>query len=198
MRDVTILGISGSLRAGSFNSALLRAAVGLAPAGARIEVYEGLRDLPHYDADLDGDDPPAPVVDLRRRVTDADALLIATPEYNYSVPGVLKNAIDWASRPAPASSLQHKPVAVMGAAPGAFGSVRAQLALRQSFLWTDSIAVVKPEVAVFRAADRFDDGLSLTDASTADLVRDLLRALVDLVERTSSPDRDREAAISPV
>ena len=200
MRALAVLGISGSLRAGSYNSALLRAAVERAGDDLVIDVYDGLRELPPYDADLDTDEPPAEVAALRRAVTGADGLLIATPEYNYSVPGVLKNAIDWASRPVPGSSLERKPIAIMGAAPGAFGSVRAQLALRQSFLWTDSLVVTKPEVVVFRAAERFEDG-RLVDEGTDRLVRDLLAALVALIRSTGvrseggAPD---EVAISPV
>jgi len=174
---VRILGISGSLRAASYNTALLRAAVSLAPEGMTIEVYDRLRDIPPYDQDLDTGSLPEPVADLRRRIVAADGLLIATPEYNYGVPGVLKNAIDWASRPAGRSSLTRKPTAVMGAAPGAFGSVRAQLSLRQSFLWTDSDVVTKPEVMVFQAAGRFDADANLVDEGARELVRGLLVAL---------------------
>jgi chromate reductase len=176
--DLTIFGISGSLRAGSYNSALLRAAVSLAPPGMKIEVYSGLRALPPYDQDLDTDDPPSPVADLRARIRAADGLLISTPEYNYGVPGVLKNAIDWASRPAATSPLKRKPVAVMGAAPGAFGSVRAQLSLRQSLLWTDSDVVTKPELMVFQAGQRFDAAGDLVDAQAQEVLRALLSALV--------------------
>lgn len=178
MTDLTIFGISGSLRAGSYNSALLRAAVSLAPPGMKIEVYSGLRALPPYDQDLDTDDPPSPVADLRARIRAADGLLISTPEYNYGVPGVLKNAIDWASRPAATSPLKRKPVAVMGAAPGAFGSVRAQLSLRQSLLWTDSDVVTKPELMVFQAGQRFDAAGDLVDAQAQEVLRALLSALV--------------------
>src|SRR3712207_4025678 len=121
---MNILGLSGSLRAASHNTALLRAAAALAPDGMTVELYERMRELPPYDQDADTDRAPEPVVDLRRRVREADGLLIATPEYNYGVPGVLKNAIDWASRPAADSCLLGKPVAIMGAAPTHFGSVR--------------------------------------------------------------------------
>jgi chromate reductase, NAD(P)H dehydrogenase (quinone) len=175
--DLTIFGISGSLRTGSYNSALLRAAVSLAPAGMKIEVYSGLRALPPYDQDLDSSEPPPSVADLRARIRAADGLLIATPEYNYGVPGVLKNAIDWASRPAATSPLKRKPTAVMGAAPGAFGSVRAQLSLRQSLLWTDSDVVTKPELMVFQAGQRFDAAGNLIDAQAQEVLRALLSAL---------------------
>jgi chromate reductase, NAD(P)H dehydrogenase (quinone) len=178
---VRILGISGSLRAASYNSALLRAARKVAPAGMDIEIFEGLREVPPYDQDLDTAAPPPPVADLRHRVRRADGLLIATPEYNYGVPGVLKNAIDWVSRPAATSPLKRKPVAVMGAAPGAFGSVRAQLSLRQSLLWTDSVVVSKPELMVFQAHLRFDSDGDLVDEQTRQLLGALLAALADLV-----------------
>ena len=178
-----ILGISGSLRTGSLNSALLRAAVELAPDGMKIDQYGGLRDLPHYDQDLDTDDPPTTVAELRARMRAADGVLIATPEYNYGVPGVLKNAIDWASRPVATSPLKRKPVAVMGAAPGAFGAVRAQLSLRQTLLWTDSDVVSKPELMVFQARERFDVAGTLTDPQARELLRALLRALGDLITR---------------
>jgi chromate reductase len=178
---VNILGISGSLRTGSYNSALLRAARKVTPAGMDIDIYEGLRSIPPYDADLDTEAPPEPVVDLRARVRAADGLLIATPEYNYGPPGVLKNAIDWTSRPPATSSLKRKPIAIMGAAPGAFGSVRAQLSLRQAFLWTDSIVVGKPELMVFQAGQRFDGDGNLVDPQTRDLLGALLAALAALV-----------------
>jgi len=122
---------------------------------------------------------PKPVAQLRARIHDADAVLIATPEYNYGVPGVLKNAIDWASRPAATSCLLHKNVAIMGAAPTNFGSVRAQLSLRQSFLWIHSKVLGKPEVVVFRAHDRFDDEGNLTDEGTKKLLADMVTALAD-------------------
>lgn len=172
-----IFALSGSLRRDSFNTRLLHAAEHLGPAGMEFDQYDGLRDLPHYDADLDTDTPPEPVADLRARITAADGVLIATPEYNYNVPGVLKNAIDWASRPPATSALRHKHVAIMGAAPGNFGTVRAQLALRQSFLWIDSYVIGKPEVVVFRAGERFDDDGALVDEGTVDLIRSLLDEL---------------------
>jgi chromate reductase, NAD(P)H dehydrogenase (quinone) len=188
---VRILGISGSLRAGSYNSALLRAAVGLAPDGMAVEVYGRLREVPPYDADLDVDPLPEPAADLRARIAAADGLLIATPEYNYGVPGVLKNAVDWASRPAGRSSLTRKPVAIMGAAPGAFGTVRAQLALRQSFLRTDSGVVTKPEVHVFQAAGRFDAAGNLVDEGARDLVAKLLAGLAAKIREPAEVGRPR-------
>jgi chromate reductase len=174
-RSYSILGISGSLRADSYNTRLLHAAVGLAPSGMQIEIYKELEMIPPYNEDNDVSDAPGPVADLRARIHAADALLIVTPEFNYGIPGVLKNALDWASTSAgdEPPSLAAKPVAIMGAAPTNFGSVRAQLALRQVFVWTDSRPVVKPEVIVFRAHERFD-GSHLTDEGTAALVTSLL------------------------
>jgi len=151
--------------------------VRVAPEGVRVEPYGRLRDLPLYDQDLDGEVPPAVVRELRERISAADGLLIVTPEYNYGVPGGLKNLIDWASRPVAASALQHKPIAIMGAAPGNFDSLRAQLALRQSFLWTDSIVVRKPEVVVFGVGERIDDQGRLVDEGTVQLIAQLFEAL---------------------
>lgn len=176
-RGLTILGISGSLRSGSLNTALLRAAIELSPPGMEVVEYGGLRDVPPYDGDADGAEPPEAVADLRRRIREADGLLIATPEYSYSIPGVLKNAIDWASRPPTAPSLQHKHVAIMGAAPANTGTMRAQLALRRMFVWTDSVPVVQPEIYVFRAAERFDEDGQLRDQITGIYIVQLLEAL---------------------
>ncbi|GGP36430.1 NADPH-dependent FMN reductase [Streptomyces melanogenes] len=187
MSDFKILGISGSLRADSHNSALLRAAQKFQPGGLDIEIYEGLRDLPPYDMDLDTpENRPAVVADLRRRINEADGVLIATPEFNYSIPGTLKNAIDWVSTDWTKQEglpLRHKPIAIMGAAPTNFGTVRAQLALRQVFVWTESDVVVKPEVQVFRAHERFDADANLVDDMTVDLLRGLLTALKGKVEK---------------
>ncbi|OIV39452.1 FMN reductase [Mangrovactinospora gilvigrisea] len=181
MNELTILGISGSLRTASHNSALLRAAQKFAPAGVNVEIYAGLRDIPPYDLDLDTPQArPAAVRELRERITAADGLLIATPEFNYSIPGVLKNALDWVSTDWTKTEglpLHRKPVAIAGAAPTNFGSVRAQLALRQVFVWTDSDVVVKPEVIVFRSHERFDEGGSLVDETTVELLRGQLEAL---------------------
>ncbi|GAA0625204.1 NAD(P)H-dependent oxidoreductase [Kribbella sandramycini] len=184
MTDIKILAISGSLRAGSLNTALLRAAQKHAPAGVTIELYDGLAELPHYNGDLDTEAVPASARELRDRIRAADGVLISTPEYNYSIPGGLKNLIDWASRPAATSALLHKPVAIMGAAPTNFGTVRAQLALRQVFVWTHSDVVVKPEVMVFKAHERFDEAGNLVDDDTIALVSSLVDALAGKVRAT--------------
>src|SRR3954465_13081095 len=131
MPAIRILGISGSLRSGSHNTALLRAAALSLPPEAELEVYDGLRDLPHYDADLDVEPADPSVARLRDAIADADGVLIATPEFNGSIPGALKNALDWASRPFPDSALKGKPVAVVGASTGLFGAVWAQAEVRK-------------------------------------------------------------------
>lgn len=189
--QIAILGITGSLRAESFNTKLLRAAIEIAPPGVTIHLYEGLAELPVFDEDLGVTDPPPPVVDLRRRITDADALLIASPEYNYSIPGGLKNAIDWASLPAGVHCLRHKPVAIMGASIGNFGTARAQLALRQVFLCTESIPTTRPEVHVFRAHERFDGDGNLVDRDTRALVEGLIGALCKSVESETNSRHDK-------
>jgi chromate reductase len=184
--DLDVLAVSGSLRVGSYNTLLVRAAQRLAPTGMAVEVYERLGDVPPFNDDLDAPQYlPDVVAHLRERVRTADALLISTPEYNYSVPGVLKNAIDWLSRPYGADSLAHKPIAVMGAASTRFGSVRAQLALRQSLLWTDSLVVSQPELIVDHAPQRFDDIGELVDERTRKTLRELLDALAVLARRAS-------------
>ena len=180
----TILGIAGSLRRESYNRALLGAAQRLAPPGVAVELYERLGEIPPYSEDVRvGQGEPEPVRDLKARIAAADALLIATPEYNYGIPGVLKNAIDWVSRPPDTSPLRHKPVAIMGASTGAYGTVRAQLHLRQVFVFTESYVLGKPEVLVPRAAEKFDGADELTDPPTRDQIVRQLAALVDWARR---------------
>nr|WP_286207162.1 NAD(P)H-dependent oxidoreductase [Thermomicrobium sp. CFH 73360] len=175
-RPLRILGIPGSLRRQSYNRGLLLAAQELAPPDVTIELYE-LHDLPLYDQDLEEAGPPATVLHFKRTIAEADALLIATPEYNWSVPGPLKNAIDWASRPPATSPLRRKPVALMGAATGVSGTMRAQLALRQIFASTESYVLPKPDVFVREAAGLFQEG-RLVDQETRERIRQLLEALV--------------------
>lgn len=167
-----VCGLIGSLRRGSYNRGLMNAAIEVGrDAGLDIIVFDRLRELPPYDADLDTDQTtPEPVQALKDAIRGAAGLLIATPEYNYGIPGLLKNAIDWASRPPRESPLNRKPAAIMGASTGMSGTIRAQLALRQSFLFTDTFALVQPEVLIPRCADRFDASGRLTDQSTRDLI----------------------------
>ncbi|HEY8460428.1 MAG TPA: NAD(P)H-dependent oxidoreductase [Blastocatellia bacterium] len=171
-----ILGIAGSLRRESYNRAALRAATQLAPADAALEIFE-LDGIPGFNQD-DELNPPAKVVELKKRIREADAILFVTPEYNYSVPGVLKNAIDWASRPFGDSAWDGKPVAIMGASIGATGTARAQYHLRQTFVFLNMYPINRPEVMIGNAAQRFDAQGNLTDETSKDLIRQLLQNLV--------------------
>lgn len=176
-----VVGIAGSLRAGSFNKAALRAAVELAPEGMTIEIAE-IGDLPLYNDDVRTQGYPPPVQRLRDQLTAADALLLVTPEYNYSVSGVLKNAIDWASRP-PNQAFEGKPVAIMGASGGLLGTARAQYHLRQMLVFLNAYPVNKPEVMIGQAAQKFDDDLKLTDEPTRKFVAALLVSLAAWTRR---------------
>lgn len=176
-----IIAISGSLRRESFNTALLHAMVELAPEGAAISIAS-IADIPLYNADLDVDGGPAPVRALKQRIDEADGLLIATPEYNYGIPGVLKNTIDWASRPGYKSVLAGKPVAIVGASPGTVGTARAQGQLKQVLLGTISEVFPYPEVLVGKAKDRFRDG-KLEDEATRELLTKMLRKYVSWINR---------------
>jgi chromate reductase, NAD(P)H dehydrogenase (quinone) len=181
---LTILGIAGSLRKDSFNHAALRAAQKLAPADTRIDIFD-LAGIPLFNQD-DDERPPERVTQLKQNVRAADAILIATPEYNYSIPGVLKNAIDWASRPYGDSAWEGKPVAIMGASPGNLGTARAQYHLRQVFVFLNMCPLNRPEVMIGQADKRFDAEGNLTDKSTADHIRKLLEALAQWTRRLKS------------
>lgn len=181
---IRILGIAGSLRRDSYNRAALRAATTLVPEGAVLETFE-LDDIPIFNQDED-QQPPASVVELKRRIREADAILFVTPEYNYSVPGVLKNAIDWASRPYGDSAWNGKPTAIMGASIGALGTARAQYHLRQILVFLNMFPLNQPEVMIGNAAARFDQEGNLTDEKTKDLIRQLLQNLVAWTQRLSS------------
>jgi chromate reductase len=180
-RPISILGIPGSLRQASYNKAALKAAQELIPAGATLEVF-GLDGIPPFNEDDERALPPR-VVELKVRVREADAILIATPEYNYSVPGVLKNAIDWASRPYGNNVWDGKPVALMGASPGSQGTARAQYHLRQSFVFLNMYPLNRPEVMISNAAQRFDGQGHLTDEGLRTRIRQLLEALVAWTRR---------------
>ena len=173
-----ILGISGSLRRDSYNTGLLRAAAELLPEGVELELWEGLKAVPPYDQDDDGPEAPAAVAELRSAVAGADAVLIATPEYNASIPGVLKNALDWVSRPLRSNPLRNKPAAVIGASTGAFGAVWAQAELRK-VLGTIGARVLEGDVAVGHAPTRFDEDGRLTDEQLLEQLPKVVTALVD-------------------
>jgi chromate reductase len=180
-KHVRILGIAGSLRRQSYNRAALRAAAELAPEGATIDIFE-LDGIPGFSED-DEQQPPAKVTELKRRIREADAILIVTPEYNYSIPGVLKNAIDWASRPYGDSAWSGKPAAIMGASVGAIGTARAQYHLRQVMVFLNMFPVNQPEVMIGNASERFDKEGNLTDEATREYVRRLLQSLMDWTRR---------------
>lgn len=181
MADIRILGISGSLRQGSFNSAALRVAQGLVPAGAGLEIFD-ISPIPLYNEDVRAQGFPEPVQRLRGSIAAADALLFATPEYNFSTSGVLKNAIDWASRP-PEQPFNDKPAALMGASAGMLGTARAQYHLRQIGVFLNMRFVNKPEVFIGAAGTKFDAAGNLTDETAKGLIKDLLVALVDWTRR---------------
>jgi chromate reductase len=175
--QVKILGIAGSLRKASYNRGTLRAAQQLCPQGAKIEVFE-LDGIPPFNQDEERN-PPARVTELKQKIRSADAILLVTPEYNYGMPGVLKNAIDWASRPYGDSAWNGKPVAIMSAAMSMGGGVRAQYQLRQAFVFLNMDAVIQPEVAIGNATERFDEQGNLKDETSKKLIRQLLQNLVD-------------------
>jgi chromate reductase, NAD(P)H dehydrogenase (quinone) len=175
MSAMKLLGLCGSLRKRSLNRALLQAVAETLPAEASMVMFEALGEIPHFNSDLP--EEPASVTALKAAIREAQGVVIATPEYNYSVPGVLKNALDWASRPQP-SPLRGKPVAVIGCSVGMSGSMRAQYHLRQILVFSDSPTLNQPEILIPRAQERFDAELRLIDESTRDLLRKFGVALV--------------------
>ena len=180
-KPVRILGIAGSLRDESYNRAALRAATELVPEGATIETFE-LDGIPGFNQDEE-QNPPAKVTELKKRIREAHAILIVTPEYNYSIPGVLKNAIDWASRPYGDSAWNGKPAAIMGASVGAIGTARAQYHLRQMMVFLNMFPINQPEVMIGNASKRFDANGDLADDATKEFIRQLLQNLVDWTRR---------------
>lgn len=176
-KTVNILGFAGSLRKGSYNRSLLQAARELLPKGATLEIFE-LNGIPLYNQDLENE-PPERLKEFKAKIKAADAILIATPEYNYSIPGVLKNAIDCASRPYGDNAFEHKPVAIMGASIGFAGSARAQYHLRQCFVFLTCFALNQPEVMVPFAQEKIDSNGKLTDQKTRENIKELLQSLID-------------------
>lgn len=176
MAAIRILGISGSLRSGSHNTALLRAAALSLPPEAELEVYDGLRDLPPYDADLDVEPADPAVARLRAAIAEADGVIISTPEFNGSIPGALKNALDWASRPFPDNALKGKPVAVVGASTGLFGAVWAQAEVKK-VLGIIGADVLDGELPVGQATGAFGDDGHLTDPDLREALEELLGVL---------------------
>ena len=179
-REFNVVGFAGSLRRGSYNRALLRAATELAPPALHIAIQE-LDSIPLYNGDIEAAGTPQSVVQLRDAIRKADGLLISTPEYNYGVPGVLKNAIDWLSRPPRDSALNGKVAAVMGASQGTTGTARGQLQLRQAFVFTNTYALLQPEILVGLAHEKFDADGRLVHQATRDVLATFLQRFTDLI-----------------
>jgi chromate reductase len=191
-----VLGVSGSLRRDSYNAALLRHAGELFEAeGAEFEIYRGLRDIPAYDEDSDAEDASEAVLRLREAVRGADAVFFVTPEYNSSIPGALKNALDWVSRPLASSPLRYKPVAVIGASSGMFGAVWAQAELRK-VLAAIGARVTEGEVAVGHAGERFDENGRLNEPNLEQEVHEVVTTLLDDAQSATSSQPAANAATS--
>ena len=186
MTPISVLAISGSLRKTSYNSGLIRAAMQVLPEGMTIETFD-LAPIPLYDGDVESAGIPEGVKALKARIAAADALLITTPEYNSSIPGVLKNALDWASRPPKESPFIGKPTAIMGAG-GIMGTVRAQIALRQVAASLNLAILNKPEVMVARSWEKFDADGNLKDEPTFQQIAELLKALQTWTGRLRGPE----------
>lgn len=176
-----VLGFGGSLRKGSFNSALLHAAVELSPENIDLELFEQIGEFPLFNQDHENN-PPHLVQEFKEKVKKADAILISTPEYNYSVPGFLKNAIDWASRPYGNNSFEGKAVGIMSASGGMLGGSRAQYHLRQTFIFLEMYPLNRPEIMVSFAADKIKNG-KVTDEHTREKIKEMLVSLGDLALR---------------
>ncbi len=181
--QINVLGFAGSLRQGSYNKMALRAAIELAPAGMTIGTFD-IAPIEPYNEDVKQRGFPPPVQEFREKIRAADALLIVTPEYNHSIPGVLKNAIDWASRP-PEQPFNDKPVAIMGASPGRLGTIRAQMHLRACFVFLNGLVMTQPEVLIANASQVFDDQGRLTDQPTREILGKLLQSLGDWTRRVA-------------
>jgi chromate reductase len=179
--STAILAFAGSLRKNSYNKTLLREATQLVPANTEIWIFD-LQGIPPFNQDLENQ-PPEKVKEFKAKIRSADALLIATPEYNYSIPGVLKNAIDWASRPPTDNPLIRKPVAIMGASTGRLGTARAQYHLRQCFVGLNMHAINRPEVMLSNANKKIDENGRLKDEKTLQLIARLLENLVSWTKK---------------
>jgi len=175
-QNISILGFAGSLRKGSYNKSLLRAALEMVPADAELEIFD-IEGIPPFNQDLENQ-PPEKVKEFKAKIRAADAILIATPEYNYSIPGVLKNAIDNASRPYGDNAFDGKPVAIMGASIGMLGTARSQYHLRQSLVFLNMYPLNQPEVMVPFAQEKIDQNGQVIDQKTREKIRELLEALI--------------------
>src|ERR671921_591276 len=184
--NLSIIGLAGSLRRASFHRGLIRAAQELAPRGLTVEPYEELDEIPFFNQDVEDQGDPAPVKNFKEKIRQADAVLIATPEYDYAIPGVLSNALDWALRsPSP---LRHKPVGIVGASPGNTGTARGQMVLRQILLHAPVYTMPEPQMLIPKARQRFDQSGDLTDEETRERMRRFLAALVEWTKRMGQPE----------
>lgn len=179
-QKIKILGVAGSLRKGSYNKMLLKEAVRLVPKDAKINIFN-INNIPLFNQDLELNLPKS-IVNLKNKIKESDAILLVTPEYNYSIPGVLKNVIDWGSRPYGDNSWNKKPVAIMGASIGGFGTIRAQTHLRQTFIFTNMFPI-NNELFVSRANEKFDQNGNLTDNEIKEKIIVLLQNLVDWTKK---------------
>lgn len=186
MAILRILGFAGSLRASSYNRALLAAAIEAAPEDMALETFD-LRAIPLYDGDVEAAGDPEGVAAFKQAIRAADGVLMVTPEYNHGVPGVMKNALDWASRPPQDAALSGKPVGIFGASPGITGSARGQSQLRQAFEFTNSFCMPQPELLVFKAHEKFDPEGRLIDEATGRYLRRYLEAFATWVRRFGKP-----------
>lgn len=195
MNDFRILGLAGSLRHASLHRGLIRAARELAPEGVAVEPYEKLGEIPFFNQDVEDEGDPASVRDLKEKIREADAILIATPEYDYAIPGVLTTALDWSLRsPSP---MRHKPVGIVGASPGGAGTARGQMVLRQILLHAPAYVMPEPQMLIPHAREKFDvDTGDLTDEQTRERMRRFLDALIEWTERLArrEPAGDRRPA----
>jgi chromate reductase len=193
-RPLVILGIAGSLRTGSYNRSLLRAAQALTPSGLSLTTFD-LIDVPLYNGDVEARGDPSAVGELKQAIREADGVLMVTPEYNHGVPAVMKNAVDWASRPPRNAPLSRKAVGIVGASPGMTGSARGQSQLRQAFEFTNSFCMPQPELLVFKAHEKFDERGELIDPATAQYLARYLAAFAFWVRHfapASSADLEGE------
>lgn len=183
MEEIRVVAFAGSLRERSYNRALLRAAIAMAPAGLRIEAWDRAAEVPAYSQDLQEAALPPVVEDLKSAIGKADAMLFVTPEYNFGVPGFLKNAIDWASRPAGGSVMKDRPAGLMGASSGPFGTARGQLQLRTVLQSIGVLVMPQPQVLVMHAKARFDEDLNVKDDTTKKVIAEFLDAFEAFVRR---------------
>jgi chromate reductase, NAD(P)H dehydrogenase (quinone) len=188
MTQLNVLAFAGSLRRASYNRSLLQAAIELAPPELSIKTFD-LLEIPMFNEDVEAKGEPQSVQDFKKAISEADGLLIATPEYNYGIPGVLKNAIDWASRPPGKSPLYGKPAGIIGASQGSGGTIRAQSTLRLSFVFVEVYAMLKPEFFVANCRDKFDDKGNLTDERTRELLLKFLKSFASWIEVIQSRKR---------